>query len=281
MESTFDFQNEIKKTHNFIKKAIKFDTLLEQEMNVGTLVTQPRDTVGPQVASQKQEYNPKTQKYETATTKVQKMGFEGFFKALRDVLTSTGFKVTTFFTDLIPGPGGVASRVVGWMAWGAITLYDAYVVYVKNRLDKIPNLLSDIIGFIFKYFRGATPPAITAFIKDPGIIGKVSGSAIRKIYQEIVKYFNSNQVLPWVYHTLGYINQVNSLLEQAASWIEKQFSNAVTWFSDMIQKVVNTINEIRNLIKDIYPNIDKPSEIKNVSQNVGQNINYKLDPGKI
>jgi hypothetical protein len=282
MESTFDFQNEIKKTHNFIKKSIKFDTLLEQEMNVGTIVTQPRDTVGPQVASQKQAYNPETQKYETLTAKINRIGWDEFIKSLRDLVTNTYFKAVTFFTDLIPGPAGAASKVVGWMAWGVITLYDAHEVFIKNKIDKIPNLLADIMGFIVKYFNSATPPGIKEFIKNPNILGKVINKGVNKMYSDIAKYFYSQETLPFIYKILNMVNGAMSLLNQAVSWIEKQFNASITWLSGMIQKVIDFSKEIMNSIKNIYPDIDKPVKTQNTNKTSNKSgVNYKLDPGKI
>jgi hypothetical protein len=303
MESNFDFQNEIKKTHNFIKKSIKFDTLLEQEMNVGTIVTQPRDTVGPQVASQKQAYNPETQKYETLSAKIGRIGWEGFFQALREGLTSTWFTVTTFVTDLIPGAIGAASKVVGWIAWGILTLYDAYEVFIRRNMGKIPNLIGDFIGFLYKARKVLVPSSLTAFVKDPsgviskipddigGIVAKASEKLISRYYVKTIRYFATQKVLPAMYDMLKASNEVISWLGTAVSWFEKQLNSSVTWISDSIKYVQNMQTEIMNLITEMYPDAEKSGlklDLTQKKQEVGGitrdsstpivNPNFKFNP---
>jgi len=288
IESTFDFQNEIKKTHNFIKKAIKFDTLLEQEMNVGrTMVTQARDTVGPQVASQTLYYNAKTKKYETATTKVQKMGWDSFFDTFRNILSSKQYAGLETLLGIVTGG---STKAVTASGWGSIILYDAAKIFLEKQINRVPQLIYDIISFFVELL---PIKGLDKLTNAKNVILKISGDTIEEILKNIIEKLSSLGNATVFYTLVSSFNKVLGHLKNAAIWIEKQFDNKYTFFTSAIKSVQDFMNKVKGMLEKMVTNdlndvkefgkkaYDTYDTISKQKQNNTASANYKMDPGKI
>jgi hypothetical protein len=289
MESNFDFQNEIKKTHNFIKKSIKFDTLLEQTQTTTNTqqVNKTYDTKTASIESPRIASGDTTVKNPAEIVKDE--GWENFIKTLRDMLSSQTAEVITFVTDLWP-----ATKVASWAAWAVVALYDAHMVF-KGHANMIPSLIGDLLSLLMKL--NPVPVRMSVglrqFIANPlsvVVVKRAQGT----ILENILKFLSTEKYLPWFYKILGGLNKVASKLKDAIAWAENYFNSKLTWLRDAIQGMVNYVDGIRSTILKLYPDINAESELKldtsQKKQGVGGitrdtstpvvNPNFKFNPPK-
>lgn len=157
---------------------------------------------------------------QSAVTYIREKGLTYVFETLRNALMSgvgTAIQIALSFT----GVGAIANEV----AWGIMTLYDAYQYFVNNTTGSLSNLIIDLIclltagslGKVLKGFVNFAANSITA------VISKFMQSGLGQSLKPIVKTIE------------GGASAVSNFLSSASQFMKDKMG--IGWVSGQIDKV--------------------------------------------
>lgn len=248
-ESEISYSDQLDKFNNFLVKSLLFDNgiITEQWWNpteyIGNVVNTVSDaassaynsaaqTVGAawdktkQVAGQAWDATKQAGQYvvnqlASAVDYIKKNGLGFVFENLRKALMSmvgTAIQIALSFT----GVGSIANEV----AWGIMTLYDAYQYFVNSTPGSLANLIIDLICLLTAGTLGK-------------VLGKFVGTAGTSVSGVLQKFMASGvgQAIKPVLGTIsGGASKLASWLGQSAKFMAEKMG--ITWVSGLLGKVI-------------------------------------------
>lgn len=236
IESKIDFSIEIEKFNYFIISEIKNEIFLikEQVNSLGSSVTS--------LLSKSVEY-------------ITKYGIGRVMEGLRKALLSgvgTAIQIALSFT----GAGAIANDV----AWGILTLYDAYLYFTEGNAHLF-NLLIDILCLLSGGTLGK-------------VLGKWVGKAASSLGEAFQKLITTEKGLLPVFSKIADLGQIlmNNLTKAGTFMSEKM---GIKWVQKWITKIKDFFTKYRRLIK-----IKEGKLISNVAEKIsGSELMKKIPNG--
>lgn len=243
-ESEISYSDQLDKFNNFLVKSLLFDNgiITEQWWNPQEYVDKVVSTVSDaassaynttkQVAGQAWDATKQAGAYvanqlASAVDYIKKNGLGVVFENLRKALMSmvgTAIQVALSFT----GAGAIVNEV----AWGIMTLYDAYQYFVNSAPGSLANLIIDLICLL-----------------TAGTLGKVLGKLVGTVGTSIggvLQKFMATGVGQAIKPVLNVISSgastLSSWLGQAAKFMADKMG--ITWVAGLLGKVVTFFKDM-------------------------------------
>lgn len=270
-ESVYNFENEINKFNNFILSATLYESKLITEegwwddvvqgtqslgkdiynagasavKNAGNAVYNAGQTV---VKGATNLYQAAKNALTNALNHIKKYGIENIMEGLRSALMSgigTAVQIALSFT----GVGAIANEV----AWGIMTLYDAYQYFTNSKSGSLSNLIIDLISLLTAGSLGK-------------VLGKFVGGTGTKI-STVLKNFTNGGLGKFIKPVLGKI-------QGGTSTLTKYLGEAATFMKDKmgITWVANLINSVKSFFKQMSDELGEFIGGKVVSKQVGKSL---------
>lgn len=218
-ESRFDFNQHVKKIHEYIRKAVNFEYLNEQTMFQQGLVSGNKDYV------------------KRATQSTHEFNLDEFFETIREGMTSTVGQISSSILGLIKPLGQAAVNVV----WAALGIYDFFKFSRTKQVNFLGKFLTDLISIGL------------SFVPTPGqgnLVSKLGKTAFNTI-DEFVRFFVEDPIgqayaeIASIF--LGLISKIISSITEGAKWIQEKLN--VTWPMEMATKISDFIKTLEESFK--------------------------------
>jgi hypothetical protein len=239
VETKKDVKEKIYEFHSFIKRAIKFDYLNEQQNQ--TAFAPPKSVVGYQATDV--AGNATTMGRVSSTKVLSEIGWDKFFNTFKDGLSSSIYSIASEYTTYLFPALSAGFKIAGSIGWGVLFIWDLY----KNKTgEAIIDFFLGLCQFIPSVLGNKADK-----LRDMG--KRMVGSGVKTvdvIISEIMEKLGFKEILGkfWAIILEG-INKFLGILKQAAVWIEKQFNNAYTFFSQMLTKCSAFIQTIKKSLE--------------------------------
>lgn len=218
-ESRFDFNQHVKKIHEYIRKAVNFEYLNEQTMFQQGIISGNKDYV------------------KRATQATHEFNLDEFFETIREGMTSTVGQISSSILGLIKPLGQAAVNVV----WGALAIYDYYKFSLSKQVNFLGKFLTDLISIGLSFV--PTPGQGTLISK----LGKTTFSTI----DEFVKFFILDPVGKTYVETasafLGIISKIISSIIEGAEWVQEKLN--LDWPLEIATKISDFITTLEKAFK--------------------------------
>lgn len=223
LESEFDFTSHVKKIHNFIRKAIKFEHLVEQSQN-NNWTTQSigsNQTVNSTVTKEKQ---------------TETWSWGEWFNVLREGLNSwTGAAIQTVL-GAVPGVGPMVIS----SAWGALLLYDV-VQYFSAGSKYVLNVLEDI----FNIAASQIPSLGPEISKGMSLLKRLGISSINQLFEKLARDPVLEPIFgPFVSALLSIYDKVIKYIKDGANMLKTKYN--LDWPLQSVNKVISVLEEFKN-----------------------------------
>ena len=266
LESELDFTGYIKNVHNFIKKAINFDCLVEQTMLQSAVTTGNKEHL--KMAGATKDFS-----------------WSEFFETIRKGLSSTVGQISTTILELIK-PLGHASVVI---VWGGLAIYDFWNYIKNNDISSLSKFFIDLIAI------GLT------FLPTPGEDKLIRGlgETTFKSLDEFVRFFIEDPFgqtyATFVSKFIGLLTSITDSIKKGVDWLVKKFK--ITWPSEVVGQVTKILQDMKlafekaglkpimgkTFEKDVQvaaqdSSIPKPVHADFMRDKLGQPMGYKPKP---
>lgn len=221
VESIYDFVAEIERFNNFIIESVSHVSgVLSEQLSMGGY-SSPMTT----------------QTIKDAVSYIKEYGITQIMEGLRSALLSgvgTAIQIALSFT----GVGAISNEV----AWGIMTLYDGYQLFVNDAMGSMGNLIIDLICLL-----------------TAGSIGKQLKGLVNfggKTIEGVLKYFMESGagkvISPFLERIQGGASSLSSFLGQSSTfmetkmginWVGKILTSVKTFFTDMVTKLGNFLGK--------------------------------------
>lgn len=280
VETKNDVRGKIYEFHSFIKRAIKFDYLNEQQNKTG--FAPPTSTVSYQVTDQAGNVSTMGRAYPSVVV-LEKIGWDKFFETLRDGFSSTIYSLAQDVASFLFPAVATGMKITGTIGWGVLLLWDLY----KGRTAQA------VIDFFL---------AACQFI--PGVLGKKTNQlaqlgkkwasrgveALDNIIKEVLDFLGLKEGLAsLVASILGVFEKLFTLIKDAANWIVKQLGNGAQFLVTTVQATIDFVNKIKVSLENFANKgfSDKKADLKKISNTINTATTYPSAyvpaflPGKI
>ena len=227
LESELDFTGYIKNVHNFIKKAIKFDCLVEQGVKKSVKSQSYVPAPGPSLMNY-------TVSSETYVDKSKDWSWEVFFQTIREGLTSIPGMILQGVLSLAPPVGEIAAII----SWGSLLIYDWWM-YFEGKTKYIFNVIEDVFNIIASFIPGLGPKVgeVMSFLRRVGIT----------TIDEILKYLSEPALGHIMYKLMqGFLSVYGSIikgLNEGAKWLKTKFN--ADWALKIVGKITTILNDLK------------------------------------
>jgi hypothetical protein len=211
-ESTYDFESEIDRFNNFLVDSLLHhsENLFEQIQNATTGITNLLSN---------------------ALSYINQYGIARIMEGLRSALLSgvgTAIQIALSFT----GVGAIANEI----AWGIMTLYDAYQLFVNKTNGSTANLIIDLICLLTAGNLGKT---LKGFVN-------LAGEGVGTVLQSFMKSGVGKYITPilgklegGMASLLNFLGQASKFMENkmGIKWVASLLNPVKTFFMDMLGKL--------------------------------------------
>lgn len=281
VESNFDFKRRIYEIHLFIKKALKFDYLSEQNKKLAAKTptnnkTQTnndlfKDAPSFNTMQVQGNQNPTAQSYPSIMV-LNKLGWDGFFQTLKDSLSSTVFTVAKEAAKILFPAVGVGMKIAGYYGWGVLFIYDVY-------RNKFGEAVGDFFSLIASMIPGPLAGQVKKFMETSKNIAAGIAS-IDGIVKKMIDKLGLRETMVELAGTIaGMTSSFLDVLTKSVDWIEKQFGNTTKIFSQTLDKCKQIVDEIVKSINDYVKNFQP--KVQDKSQKYEPNYIRRPQAGKI
>lgn len=285
VETKKDIKEKIYEFHSFIKRAIKFDYLNEQQSSQSDAV---RNTLGIKPINKPSETeitpigktpttNPKyngpqlSQGPLTAIQKLKELGLDGYFEALREALYSTPGTITQIALALT-GPGKIAVNI----PWGALTLYDFYNYSYKGKKSYLSKVIADIINIVINI----VIPKLSEMREALKVFSKSTLTGFDAAIKLLAKTIGKKLFIKIVTILLKFSEVIFGPIESGLSWMEEQLN--INLGSEKVGEIKKFAQELNYACEENIKHMEDSEVDKNSehdAKSVG--IDRTMDPGKI
>lgn len=254
VETKNDVKEKIYEFHSFIKRAIKFDYLNEQQnQNYNDLF---KDAPSFKTMEVQGNQNPTAQSNSRSVRVLKQIGWDKFFETLRDGFSSTIYSLAQDVASFLFPAVATGMKITGTIGWGVLLLWDLY----KGRTAQ------SVIDFFL---------AACQFI--PGVLGKKTNQlaqlgkkwasrgveALDNIIKEVLDFLGLKEGLAkFIASILGVYEKLLTLIKDAANWIVKQLGNVAQFLVTAVQATIDFVNKIKVSLENFAQGVNqiKPGE---------------------
>jgi hypothetical protein len=262
-ESEISYSDQLDKFNNFLVKSLLFDNgiITEQWWNpqeyVDKVVSTVSDaassaynsaaqTVGAawdktkQVAGQAWDATKQAGQYvvnqlASAVDYIKKNGLGFIFENLRKALMSgvgTAIQIALSFT----GPGAIVNEV----AWGIMTLYDAYQYFVNSAPGSLANLIIDLICLLTAGTLGKALGKLVGTVGTSitGVLQKFMATGVGQAIKPVLGVISggASKLASWLGTSAKFMGD-----KMGITWVAGLLGKVVTFFKDMAAKLSGMI----------------------------------------
>ena len=210
VESIYDFESEINKFNKFITDSVlKISGVLSEQGALGVMT--PSSMLSVDAAKSL---------LADAVSYLKKYGITQIMEGLRNALLSgvgAAIQIALSFT----GVGAIANDI----AWGIMTLYDAYQLFVNNAPGSIANLIIDLICLLTA---GTLGKSLKGFVN-------FGGTTIEMVLNNFMKSGVGKFIEPILGKIQGGMASLSSVLGEASAFMKNKMG--ISWVANLLSKV--------------------------------------------
>lgn len=274
LESDTDLKKKIHDIHFFIKHALKFDYITEQN-------NQAQKT--PQVNNKKQKsndlfqdapsfntmqvqggYQNSTAQSYSSTVVLNKIGWDKFFNTLRDGLDSAIYSVAQNVASFLFPTVGAGIKIAGTIGWGVLLIWD---LYKNNTGLAVIDFFLAACQFIPGILGGQTKKLVS--------LGKKWAAAgvesLDTLVTEVLESLGMKEKLAGVIASiLSVVENLLKSIRSAADWIIQQLGSSAEFFRTWVQKAVDFVGGIKSSLQKyaqsikVIPNTKPTSYVEKI-----------------
>lgn len=281
VETKKDVKEKIYEFHSFIKRAIKFDYLNEQQtpdsvsakLGVKQNIKPSQPEIRPigKTPVTKSNQPQLSQGSITPIKKLEELGFDGYFETLREALYSTPGTITQIALALT-GPGKIAVNI----PWGALTLYDFYNYSYKGKKSYLSKVIADIINIVINI----VIPKLSEMREALKVFSKSTLTGFDAAIKLLAKTIGKKMFIKIVTILLKFSEVIFGPIESGLSWMEEQLN--INLGSENVGEIKKFAQELNYACEENIKHMEDSEVDKNSehdAKSVG--IDRTMDPGKI
>lgn len=279
VESKVDLKNKIREINESIRRAVEFESLMEQykpksgEQNYTKLPPVPgkeykgaQISQGPITPDQGYVHNRKSQKPRDLLAE---MGLDSYFETLRSLLHSAG-GVTGQVILSLTGPGKIAINTV----WGIFAVYDYYKYRIKGQSQYLIKLIQDIFAIILNLFL----PKFSKMREFIKATSQMTGTVLDGVIKLIAKILGKKIFIAIVGVLASAWDTLANPIIEGLKWIESELG--INLGSGIVQGINEFFNDVEEACRKSLSE-DKSTTPEKTSQTASLTQNKMFDTGKI